>query len=202
MKLAVGSVTYSGSHSLMMVQRHVLDWRLQTDPRWRLSLLSDGPWEAREDRLTPNELDFGPQVEFIEYPKRRKAWGAYCRKDWLETLDPEEYPYVLFCSADDQIISKYVETIFREMEDGIDSVFYLSPHWHYGHKPIPMGVFPAISRCDWISSVWRTSIAKKVGITDPEEYACDGIYHSQCFNAINNDGTRIKILDNFLVVKN
>ena len=188
----------------MMVQRHVLDWRIQTDPRWRLSLLSDGPWEAREDRLTPNEIDFGSQVEFIEYPKRRKAWGAYCRQEWLQTVDPEEFPYVFMCSADDQLISLFVETIFRELTlaPDLQLLGFNLTHWHYGHRAIPQGTWPALSRCDYASFVVKTELAKKVGISSPDEYAADGIWLSECFGAIDHDTSKMKILDNFLVVKN
>lgn len=202
MKLAVASVTHSSVHSLDVIQRHFLDWKLQTDQRFHLSILSDGPWETREDRVSPADLDFGASATFIEYRKRRRAWGAYCRQDWLATLDPEEFPFVLMLCADDQVNNHLVETVFREMDDQTDYLMWLICHHHYGSKPIPMGTWPTLSRCDWSSGVIRTSIAQKAGINYPEEYAGDGHYWQDCFAVTGQDTSRIKILDSYLVFKN
>lgn len=188
----------------MMVQRHVLDWRLQTDPRWRLSLLSDGPWEAREDRLTPNEIDFGPQVEFIEYPKRRKAWGAYCRQEWLQTVDPEEFPYVYFCCADDQIAPIMLERVLQEAArfPELVAVMFQTPHHHYTYGIIPLGVGPYLNRCDWASGIIKTPIAKEANINFPEEFGGDGLFWQDCLKVSGGDASLFRVLDCSLVFKN
>lgn len=206
MKLAVGSVSHYSVHSPIMVWRHILDWRLQSDQRFKLSILHDGPIEGREDRISLEEMDLDVegmgQIELIQYPERRKSWGAHCRKEWLASLDPVEFPYVFFCCADDQVNGRLVETVFREMDENTDMVMWLLAHHHYGHKPIPLGTWPTLSRCDWASGAIRTEIAQKAGINEPDEYAGDGFYWQDCFAQINQDTSRLKILDNFLVVKN
>jgi hypothetical protein len=184
-----------------MVWRHNLDWRLQSDQRFHLHLLHDGPVEGR---VSVEDLDLGDKSAFLRFRERRKAWGAYCRKDWLEDLEPEEFSLVFFCCADDQITPKFVETVMKEFSDNpeLQMLGFNVVHHHYGHRPIPLGTWPALSHCDWSSFVVKTELAKKVGITDPDEYACDGIFLSACFGAIEHDPNKIKILDNFLVVKN
>lgn len=182
--------------------RHNLDWRLQTDQRYHLFINHDGPVEGREDRLSIEDLDYGDKTTFISYPERRKAWGAYCRKDWLETIDPEQYEYTLMGCCDDQITPYLVETIHRELADGTGAVFWSLSHHHYNYRAIPGGTFPVLSRVDWISGACRTSLAKEAGINYPDEYAADGHYWQDVFSLLGNDGARIKVLDNFLVVKN
>lgn len=202
MKLAIGSVTWFGVHSPEMLMRHNLDWRLQTDQRYHLYFLHDGPVEGREDRVSVEDIDYGANTSFITYPERRKYWGAYCRKEWLAALDPVDHPFTLFCCGDDQITPYLVETIFREMDDNTDIVMWNINHHHYNYRSIPGGTWPTLSRCDWVSGAIRTEIAQKTGINYPEEFAADGFYWQDCFSQINQDTGRLKILDNFLVVKN
>lgn len=204
MKLAAAAVTHSSVHTIDHIQSHFLSWKLQTDQRFHLSFLSDGPWECREDRASPADLDFGASATFIEFPERRKAWGAYCRQDWLNSLDPEEFPWCFSLCSDDYVIPMFVETIMREISlaPDLQMIGFNLAHHHYGHRAVPGGTWPALSRCDWASYVVRTDLAKKVGISDPEAYAADGIFLSECFGAIDHDTSKMKILDNFLVVKN
>lgn len=200
--IAVCSITHYSVHSPTMVWRHVLDWRLQTDQRYHLSIVHDGIVEGREDRLSIEDLEYGANESLITYPERRRFWGAYCRKDWLQTIDPEQYPYIFMCCGDDQINRMLVETVFREMDDSTDMLMWLIAHHHYGHKPIPLGTWPTLSRCDWASGVIRTSIAQAAGINSPEEYAADGFYWQDCFNVIGQDTSRLKVLDSYLAFKN
>lgn len=201
--IAVGSVTSPFAHNLKQIQCHWLGWELQTDPRWNLFYLSDGEWEWR-DRAAPCDIDFGPQVKFIEYPERRKAWGAFCRKDWLNSLDTEKYPYVWMMCADDAVCPKAVEMILKEFEADPElmGVGFGASHHHYSYQNLPLGVYPSVNHADWINIVWRSELAKKVGVNSPEEYACDGIYHSEIFSSIQHDESKIKILPNILVFKN
>ena len=201
MKLAVCAITYEGAHSLKTVQRHILDWELQSRQDFKLYICHDGPYTIR-DRACPADIDFGSQVEVIEFPERRRFWGAYCRKDWLETIDPEEYPFVAFLSCDDQVSPKYVETVLGAFDDNTDAVMYQLSHWHYGGCPIPLGTGPHVNKSDWISGCVRTSIAQKAGINYPDEFAADGLFWQDCLAASGGDESRYKILPNILVFKN
>lgn len=202
MKLAVCSITHDSVHSLELVSRHILDWRLQTDQRFKLFICHDGPTTEREDRMNIDDLELRGNESLITWRERRRAWGAYCRKDLLGLIDPEEHPYIFMCCADDQINGRLVETVFREMDGNTDMVMWLLAHHHYGHKPIPLGTWPTLSRCDWSSGVIRTEIAQKAGINQPDEYAGDGFYWQDCFSVMNQDTSRLKILDSYLVFKN
>jgi hypothetical protein len=167
-----------------------------------LFLLSDGPWECREDRVSPEDLNFGNNISFIIYPERRKFYGAYCRKDWLDKIDPEQHPYIYMCCADDQISPVFVERIMGAISEHPDADFIgieLSHH-HYNYNVIPLGTFPTVNHADWSSYVVKTEIAKKVGINFPEEYAADGIFMGECFNYVT--GAKVINLKSTLVFKN
>lgn len=203
--LAVGSVTYWESHSPVMVHRHSLDWRLQTDKRFKLTVLHDGPIDVHwGGKLSQLESNFTRDWTLQFSKERKNAWGAYRRQEFLRSLDPKETPYVFFCCADDQISPKFVERVLAEFEKGPELgifMFGLSHH-HYQHKPIPLGTWPSLSHCDWASGVVKTEIAQKAGINKPKEYACDGFFWEDCFKVLGNDPLRLKVVDNILVFKN
>ena len=200
--IAVCSVTHYSVHSPTKVWRHVLDWRLQTDQRYRISLAHDGLVEGREDRVSIEDLEYGANEELIIYPERRKFYGAYCRKDWLDKVDPKQYPYIYMCCADDQISPVFVERVMGAILEHPDADFIgieLSHH-HYNYNVIPLGTFPTVNHADWSSYVVKTEIAKKVGINFPEEYAADGIFMGECFNYVT--GAKVINLKSTLVFKN
>lgn len=204
MRLAVCSITHHSVHSVDMVRRHVLDWRLQTDKRFHLFLCHDGPVEGREDRVSLEDIDWGDQASFVIYPERRRFWGAYCRQEWLHREVGEPFTHVYFCCGDDQVAPTFVEKVLKEFEDNKELIgcgINLSHH-HYSHQPIPLGTYPTVNRSDWASFVWDLGQAKKVGIQAPEEFACDGIFHADMFSSIQCDESKIKILPNILVFKN
>ncbi len=204
MRLDVGSCTWFGVHSPEMLMRHNLDWRLQTDQRYHLFFLHDGPVEGREDKVSVEDIDYGANTTFTIYPERRKFWGAYARKEWLESLDPEEYPFVYFCCADDQIVPIMVERVLQEFTrfPELVSVMFQTPHHHYTYGLIPLGVGPYVNRADWASGVLRTSLAKKAGINFPEDYAADGLFWQDCLSVSGGDDSLFRVLNSSLVFKN
>lgn len=202
MRLAVCSITHHSVHSVDMVRRHVLDWRLQIDKRFHLFLCHDGPIEGREDRVSLEDIDWGDQASFVIYPERRRFWGAYCRQEWLHDLDPEKYPFVFFCCADDQICPKFVEIVLQNFTPELDAVMFPIQHHHYNYAQIPMGTGPYVNRADWASGILRTSVAKAANINFPEEYAADGLFWQDCLRVSGGDERRFKIISSSLVFKN
>lgn len=205
MKVICIAVTHHSVHSVEMLQRFVLDWRLQTSPNWECHIYQDGPIEGREDRITAADIDWSAidsRVKFYETPTRTGYYGAYNRALALQTLERDSDDIVLMCCADDSFSPRFVEIMDREFTPEIFGVFYDCSHHHYDYNRMPLGVYPAINRADWISGCWRLDIAKKVGVSHPEEYAADGFYHQECFASIGNDEGRLKILPNILVFKN
>ncbi len=203
MKIAACSVSYEEVHTLETVQRHALDWRLQTNQNFKLTIYHDGPYSSRE-RLAPIDIDFGPNIEVLESSERRRFWGAFNRKDWLESLDPEEFEFVFFCAADDQICPIMVERVLQEFERApeLASVMFQTPHHHYTYGLIPLGVGPYVNRADWSSGVVRTKIAKEAGINFPEDFAADGMYWQDCLRVSGGDDNLFRVLHSCLVFKN
>ena len=215
MTLAVISSTHHSVHSLDMVNRHILDFKLQTNPNWKLSIIHDGP----NDQYFEDDLIDDVRVKYIQTDENKGNYGHYWRNFYLQKVPTTPYYWfdrhtetsviqppscVMLMNSDSQVAPVLVEKVLEAFEDeNTDVCMWRSGgHHHYDYNDIPRELWLQTNHCDFASFAVRTEIGQKAGQAITwEAFASDGEYAEAIF-AIVKDPMRVRVLSCGLYFQN
>jgi hypothetical protein len=159
---------------------------IQTNQRWKCIVYADAPNNYIKTAIeTLNDS----RISYVENKTSTGFWGHYNRKKALYELVGTEF--VINTSIQDYYTPNAVAEILNYQDH--DFIFFNCVHCHYQHHILQSE--PKRGHIDWGSFAVKTSIAKQVGIREPESSMCDGIFVENCFARGNLKATKIgKIL--------
>lgn len=167
------SVTYNQDEVLKCFINSI---KSQTDNRWRLFIIHDGPNPKLKQDLTDNGYLVNDKIFFVEYPVRKNDYGHSLRKWGLNNLASSEY--LLITNGDNYYTPNMVEEVLKVQKD---FVYFNCIHSHKtpnNNTKQDYGYLDAKLSRGWIdmgSVVLKTSLAKKVGFNSVD-FAADWFY--------------------------
>jgi glycosyltransferase involved in cell wall biosynthesis len=162
---------------------------LQTDKRWKCIIINDGQNEELKKIIN----HFSDQRIIFYEVDRSGYWGHYNRKIALEYVDTE---FLIQTSIQDYYLPITVETLLS-IAYKFDIILYNCLHNHKNYDVLNSE--PQICCVDWGSTLVRTTLAKEIGIQNPEYFACDGLFVENC---LKNKNTLYYKLNKILTVHN
>lgn len=105
------AVTYNHNENLKCFINSI---KSQTDSRWKLFIIHDGPAEFLRNNLKNNGY-LTNNIFFIEHPFRTKKYGHILRKWGLENLVSSKY--VILTNGDNYYTPNTVSEILKRQED-------------------------------------------------------------------------------------
>lgn len=185
------SVTYGQDENLKCFINSI---KSQTDNRWRLFIIHDGPNNSLKNDLNKNGYLIDGKVMFIEFSERTQKYGHLLRKWGLENLVNSEY--VLITNADNYYTPNMIEQVLLRNEDFI---YFNCVHSHKtinNNNKTDYGFLDSKLMRGWIdigSAVIRTSFAKKIGFNS-DLFHADWIYFDSILKTNPNSHKINKIL--------
>jgi hypothetical protein len=173
MILKVISVAYNRPVQLRMLCDQFI---VQTDPRWELSVIYDGP--APPEIKDIMGLYVGSnKIKFYCSEKRNGNYGHPNRRMMLDKLIGDSEDFVLLTNEDNYYAPVFVEKVLTHATRTVGVITYYTVHSHFDydiHNPvlteggIDMGAF-----------IVRFDIAKTVGF-HYDHFSADGVYAQEC----------------------
>jgi hypothetical protein len=170
--LTIVAVTYGQNESLKCFINSIKN---QTDDRWFLFIIHDGPNENLKEDLIKNNY-INEKIEFINYPFRTENYGHILRKWSLENLNLSKY--VLLTNGDNYYTPNFVHEILKFNEDFIYFDLIHSHNNKNNHNKSNYGFMNTELICgkiDMGSVVVKSELAKKIGFKSTAHEA-DWIY--------------------------
>lgn len=170
------AVTYGQRESLKCFINSI---KAQTDSRWRLFLIHDGPNPDLKTELEQQGYLIDDKVIFLESETRGQHYGHPNRRWALQTLNLHEY--VLLTNGDNYYTPTMVAEVLSRKEDFIYFDCVHSHVIHWAHNKSSYGLLTAQlanSHIDMGCAVIRSSIAQQVGFPS-DTFAADWIYFQQ-----------------------
>jgi hypothetical protein len=164
---------------------------LQTNPNWKCIVYCDGPNEHIQNIV--NQLK-DPRVSYTHSETNTGIFGHFNRADSVNRLIDTEF--FIQTSIQDYYLPNTVEMLINETKD-YDFIYFNCLHNHYNYDIL--NTSPNVCKIDWGCYAVRTSIGKAVGITEPENGVCDGIFAEAL---VEYPGVRVKKIDKILTVHN
>lgn len=112
---------------------------------------------------------------YRESEQNRGGWGCYNRQDALNNIVDTEY--VVQTSIQDYWLPNAVECILEQ--SGKDFIYWDSINHLAGYHNI-LRAIPRMGYMDWGNFAVKTSIARQVGINDPEAFTADWFFVRDC----------------------
>jgi hypothetical protein len=150
---------------------------LQKDDRWNCIVYSDEPNPSIKSAVKHFK---DKRIKLVENEVATGFWGHYNRKKALEEMVDSEF--VIQTSIQNYYTPNTVSDLMEFLPNQ-DLIFFDCIHSH--HKYNVQSSEPKISKIDWGSFAVRTSVAKQVGINNPESIVCDGIFVESCMKVKN-----------------
>jgi len=145
----------------------------QTDDRWELHVIHDGPVpQAIYDLISRRN-----RVHFRETSAVNGKWGHPNRRSMLERIEADASDYILITNDDNYYIPGYVELIQQHMKPGVGMIYYNTLHSYFNYTVHTSQ--PKVGRIDMGAFVVRADVAKAVGFRHDVEVA-DGMYCEEC----------------------
>lgn len=118
-----------------------------------------------------------PRPIYKESAENTGGWGCYNRQDAIDNLVDTEY--IVQTSIQDYWLPSAVGAILEH--SGKDFIYWDSINHLAGYGRV-LHSMPVIRYIDWGNFAIKTSIAKQVGIRDPEAYNADGMFVRDCIS--------------------
>jgi hypothetical protein len=194
MKLHVICIAYEQPIPLRMLCDSFL---LQTDHRWDLQVIHDGPPSPEIIQVMENYND--SRIHFIYSPERVQHWGNPLRRSHLANLDAEIDDYVLLTNHDNIYVPRFVEFMLgrANMDTGI--VFCNTVHNHLTYSGQVSEL--KVGKVDGGALIVLASLAKEVGYKHDVGHA-DGLYARGCRLACVKKSLNIVHINKFLFIHN
>jgi hypothetical protein len=147
----------------------------QTDPRWKLYIMYDGP--APKSICEVMGLYDDKRIEFYASAKRNGLYGHPNRKKMLDALEGDDMDYILLTNDDNWYVPVFVETMLGKCSRTIGIVYCDTVHSHFKYTVhesqlkrsyIDMGAF-----------IVKYPVAKAIGFNHVD-FDADGIYAEEC----------------------
>lgn len=164
--------------------------KLQTNNNWRCIIFNDGPNEFIKKVVDEFNDD---RITYYESDVPMGSWGHYSRQTALNYVDTE---FLIQTSIQDYYIPTTVEDILN-VSISNDLILFNCLHNHFNYGIL--NSLPKINRVDWGCHAIRTSVAKNVGIQQPESSVCDGIFVENC---LKYPGLRYHKIEKILTTHN
>ncbi len=169
----------------------------QTDPRWELYVIYDGPApkEVQEVMALYNDS----RITFICSQNRNGNYGHPNRRKMLERLSGETDDFVLMTNDDNYYVPVFVEYMLQQATRTVGIVSCNTVHSHFQYRVqqsqlkenhIDMGAF-----------IVRYVIAKSIGFKY-DDFSADGKYAEECANACKCNRFETVHIDKALFVHN
>lgn len=164
----------------------------QKNSNWKAIIYNNGPnpWlrKAVEEAETPKtryvpwlktviESLNDPRFIYRESEVNKGGWGCYNRQEALNNMVDTEY--VVQTSIQDYWLPNAVESILQHSDK--DFIYWNSIHHHINHGVLH--TLPRMNYIDWGNFAVKTSIARQVGINEPEAFTADWFFVRDCIAA-------------------
>ena len=139
----------------------------QTNPNWKVIIYNNGQ-NSNLKEWAKNYND--SRIIYLESENNTGYWGTYNRIDALQ--NSVDTKYVIQTSVQDYFLSWAVELILNRLkETNADICMWDSINHLAGYEPLIVSLKQ--NYIDWGNFCLKTSIAKKLSISKPEEYCAD-----------------------------
>ena len=174
---------------------------VQTDPRWMLHIIYDGPppKEIMDLIESYNALPFNVPVRFTWSPVRQKQYGHPNRKRLLNELLLNEDDFVLMTNDDNYYVPTFVAEMLASVTPNTGVISCNTVHSHFAYTVhestlveygIDMGAF-----------VVSAPVAKAVGFNHMH-FSADGVYAKECADYCAKAGLITKHISKPLFIHN
>lgn len=170
-------------------------FRVQTDPRWEMHIIHDGP--APED--VKNILPDDPRVIFYETSHRLKNYGHPNRRRMLNDIQAIPQDFILITNDDNYYVPEFVRYMRQEAKPNVGIIYNDCLHNYMSYEVLKSKM--QTNAIDMGSFVVRADIAKAVGFTS-DAFHADGIYAEACAAYCNTNNIAIKYIPRSLFVHN
>jgi hypothetical protein len=170
---------------------------LQTDHRWDLTVVHDGPSSDEEKKTFALYSD--PGIKFVDSEKRVQNWGNPLRRVYLNNLKGEIDDYVLITNHDNVYVPRFVEFMLgsANMDTGIVFCNTIHNHLTYSGQISKIGV----GKIDGGALIVSLPLAQEASYKNNTGHA-DGLYALACRRLCIKKGLRIVHINKFLFIHN
>ena len=148
---------------------------VQTDPRWNLHVIYDGPVPQDIQNMVNGYSD--ERVNFYCTQKRNGKYGHPNRREMLNKLSGSHDDYVLLTNDDNYYVPTYVEKMLNECSKDVGIVSCNTVHSHFNYDVHNSHI--AEGGIDMGAFIVRYEIAKAVGF-NYTHFSADGKYAEEC----------------------
>jgi hypothetical protein len=172
----------------------------QTDSRWVLHVVHDGPAPEAVRRVMKDPLYKAiGRVYCEETSIRHGAFGHPNRKMMVEKIGGSDEDYILITNDDNYYVPDFVKFFLGECKPDVGLVYCNTLHNYIKYDVLYSVVRENL--IDMGSFIVRADIAKKVGFTNTH-HSADGRYAEECGAECNFKGLRTVYIDKSLFVHN
>ena len=170
-------------------------FRVQTDPRWEMHIIHDGPAPAEVKNIIPDD----ERVNFYETKHRMKNYGHPNRRYLLQNVAAGPNDFILITNDDNYYVPMFVQFMRSEAKLGVGIVYNDCLHNYYAYDVLKSKM--QINHIDMGSFIVRADVAKAVGFTS-DAFHADGIYAEACAGYCNCHSLAIKYVPKPLMIHN
>lgn len=194
MKLKVICVAYERPNQLLGL---IASFVVQTDPRWELNIIYDGPVPDEINRVKKVIQD--KRIFFANTETRNAKFGHPNRRAALESLIAEDSDYVLMTNDDNYYAPTFVAQMLKNCNDNIGMVYCDTIHSYQSHDVTRSFLFE--NGIDMGAFIVRFNIAKEIGFKH-DHFSADGTYCTECRRMCASHGYSIVQVPRPLFVHN
>jgi hypothetical protein len=194
MTLRVIAIAYEQPVALRML---IDSFLLQTDERWRLTVVHDGPPSA--DMLKTFSLYSDPRIRFLFSQVRLQSYGNDHRREYLQKIEGGADDYVLITNQDNVYVPRFVELMLQQAKITVGMIYCNTVHNHLVYKGQVSEI--AVGKIDGGCIIVSLPLAKAVGYRHNVGHA-DGLYAEECRDRCVEEALEIIHVNRFLFIHN
>lgn len=151
---------------------------VQSDPRWNLFIIHDGPPPA--DLVKMIEFYRDPRIKFEFTEKVNGSWGHPNRRMMLRKMPHSRKDFILITNDDNYYVPLFVEMMMTQArkEANNTGIVYCNTVHNYTKYDV-LETRLKRGSVDMGSFIVRSDVARKVGFNS-DEFDADGIYAEEC----------------------
>lgn len=175
---------------------------VQTDPRWTLHIVHDGPASERllsavQPFVSGDRKD--ERIHFYQTVERYQKYGHPNRRSMLQNLDVNPNEFILLTNDDNYHIPRSVEFIRAEMRNRVGMIYWNTVHSHAGYDINYSEIRE--NQIDMAAFCVRADIAKATGFNH-DHFSADGTYAEECLRNCVRKGLKAVKINKCLLVHN
>lgn len=175
---------------------------IQTDPRWELSIVYDGPApEKILDIITPYiEGKYKDErIHFYQSEERYQKYGHPNRRSMLQSIKCDPKDFILMQNDDNYLVPKTIEFIQSVIKPNTGIVYWDAVHSHMGYD-VHISEMKE-NFIDMAAFVVRADVAKFTGFNS-DHFSADGRYAEECAGTCRSKGLQIVKIKKPLLIHN